>query len=252
MDRERLIVVTVILLIYCFSVFPLPTIIITVVCALGYSLFRVGTDKNIVNNRRTEKRIEALTTAHPFLAPYKDIWDNLKLSNPNCKLYLEKKGTVIRGCEKLPDGSISRKFTAMYSSVHSMQDIWDMICMTFTYNTTYDGLKEACRIYRLVIAEENVKEKEVVKLEEKQEIQKVDVNNCTEDELTNLPGVSVIMAKKAVKRREEIGGFKSIGEFFGYLKLKMNIRENLQDKIIVNEMKGVKRIDRFDERNIDL
>jgi DNA uptake protein ComE-like DNA-binding protein len=41
----------------------------------------------------------------------------------------------------------------------------------------------------------------------------IDVNTCSESELTKLPGVSVVSAKKIIKIRAEKGGFTSFDDF---------------------------------------
>ncbi|MDR1630658.1 MAG: helix-hairpin-helix domain-containing protein [Oscillospiraceae bacterium] len=43
--------------------------------------------------------------------------------------------------------------------------------------------------------------------------QKIDLNLCSEQELANLPGVGVALAKKAVEMRTQTGGFASVQDF---------------------------------------
>lgn len=62
----------------------------------------------------------------------------------------------------------------------------------------------------------------------------VDINNCSEEEMAQLPGVGTILAKKAIEVRKEKGGFSSKQEFFDALLLKPHIIERLADRIIVN------------------
>ena len=90
-----------------------------------------------------------------------------------------------------------------------------------------------------------------VKYEEK-DINKVDINNCTEKELSDLPCISLIVAKKLVKYRQKIEGFKNQEEFFEYLGLKQNIRDILSDRIIIKKIKLPKKIKLTKERKIDL
>lgn len=47
----------------------------------------------------------------------------------------------------------------------------------------------------------------------------VDLNTCTEQQLANLPGVGVALAKKAMEMRTAMGGFVSTSDFIEKLKL---------------------------------
>lgn len=47
----------------------------------------------------------------------------------------------------------------------------------------------------------------------------IDLNTCTEQQLVNLPGVGVVLAKKAMEMRAETGGFVSTADFNEKLKL---------------------------------
>ena len=60
------------------------------------------------------------------------------------------------------------------------------------------------------------------------------------------------MAKKIIKKREEIGGFKNINDLFLYLKLKPHIQNQLNSLVCANKMKGFLNIERSQERSVDL
>ena len=70
--------------------------------------------------------------------------------------------------------------------------------------------------------------------------------------MTALPGISIVYSKKAIKKREEINGFKNIDDFFDFLKIKPRMREQLRDKICVKEMKGNTQVYKSVERTVDL
>lgn len=67
---------------------------------------------------------------------------------------------------------------------------------------------------------------------------KVDINNCSVQELASLPGVSVVIAKKAEMYRREHRGFSSVDEFFSVIALKPHFVEQIQDLIICQKMVG--------------
>ena len=82
--------------------------------------------------------------------------------------------------------------------------------------------------------------------------EKLDVNNASEVELTALPGISIVVAKKIIKRREEINGFKNVNEFLEFTQLKPHMQTQLKELICVNKMKGSIKIKRYEERKLDL
>jgi DNA uptake protein ComE-like DNA-binding protein len=234
-----------------------PAFVISLAVLLTVVYF--GLKKNIEEQEGAEKRKEALRQAAPFLSPYKNIWKSLKLSNKHCILRLGSDGVMITGKEKVEP---YRKFRVVSSKVHGYKDLWEMFCLAFRHNMTYDMLIELCDIYKLIVIEENVQAIQSVtqKLESEKKLvlkpiddsEKIDINNCSEAEMTALPGISIVMSKKAIKRRDEIDGFKTTEEFFSFLKLKPHIQEQLRTKIIVKKKKGSLQRKLNTERQIDL
>lgn len=253
--RIRLITSLIVAIIYCFIEFPIPTIVISVVGILCYVAYTYYSRKNVVVQGLINRRKSALYSARIFLGRYDDIWNNLRLSNSYCYLSLVDEMTII-GTEKNADGGSYRSFKVLQSNVHDWVEVWNLFCINFSHNKTYDGLVEDCRRFKLVI------EEKVIEMPVKNFIQKkeenilpqnlVDINNASESDLTALPGISVIMAKKAIKRREEIGGFKSVDDFFLYLNIKPHMQEQLIKLICIKEMQGRKSLEQYNERNIDL
>lgn len=61
----------------------------------------------------------------------------------------------------------------------------------------------------------------------------VDLNHASELELAELPGVGAILAKKAIKERENRGGFRSLEDFSQPLGLKPHIVERIRPLVVV-------------------
>ncbi len=59
----------------------------------------------------------------------------------------------------------------------------------------------------------------------------VDINNCDADMLESLPGISVVMAKKAISHRDDVGGYDSLDDFYSYLELKPHIISQISERI---------------------
>lgn len=261
---HRLIGTLVVLIIYCAIEFPIPTIVISVVLIFGYLLlgnkFKFTQNMRYNQDRALRRRV-ALETAQMYLSPYTDIWKNLKLSNKFCTLQLTDKQVIIGREKRVDKTKPYRKFRIVSSQVHDMSEIWDMFCLNFDHNKSYDGLVEDCRLFRVTILEDTVKKypvsakNEIVNTNSKQTIEpveKVDINNASEIEITALPGISIVMSKKIIKKREEIGGFKNVNEFFVYMKLKPHIESQLRELVCVTKMQGSTKIKRYEERSVDL
>ena len=196
----------------------------------------------------------ALTSAQIYLSPYTDIWKNLKLSNKNCSLSLGADGVTITCREKFGN---YRTFRIVSSKVHNEVDVWNLFCRNFDHTKTYDSLKNDCRLYKLTIIESQSSITTVYSKNENttsniKPKEKIDINNASEVEITSLPGISIVLAKKLIKKREEIGGFKNTHEVFVYLKLKPHMENQLRDLICVNKMKGSVKIEKYQERHVDL
>lgn len=207
MQKMRLIGTAIALLILLFTMFPIPSIVISVVCIFSYVCFTYFSKKNVVDSGTTSRRKAALYAAKAFLGHYDDIWSNLKLSNQYCYISMIDEMTII-GVEKNPDGGDYRTFKVVKSNVHDWIELWNMFCINFSYNKTYEGLIEDCRRYNLVVDEK------IMEMPEKQKIipakikpeagNLVDINNASEEEIAALPGISVIMAKKSIKKEKKL------------------------------------------------
>ena len=202
-------------------------------------------------------RQTALASVRLYLAPYDNVWKNLRVSNKFCTLRLGADGKTITGTEKNGTNNY-RKFKIVESKIHTMAELWDMFCLNYDHLTSYDGLVELCNLFRAVYVEEFIGNKSIgsrpINTESHRENseEKLDINNASEVEITALPGISIVLSKKLIKKREEIGGFKSVDDIFLFLKLKPHMENRLRSLICVNKMKGSIQIKRTKERSIDL
>ena len=242
------------IIIYLFLMHPMFAIICSVLIVGGYVLISKVREKSLIDEGKIMRREAALRAAKIYLNPYQDIWKNLRLSNKYCSIRLGRDGHSITVKEHLKDSSNSRTFRIIESRIHSFEDLWNMFCINFDNNKTYDGLLDDCRKYKVTVLEDKIinsyKPKTLVNKIENSK--KIDINNCSEVELTALPGISIVMSKKIIKKREEIGGFKNTNDFFLFLKLKPHMQKQLENLICVNKMKGLIKIEKNKERSVDL
>ena len=182
-----------------------------------------------------KKRIDLLNINSNYLQEYEDIWKEQILIKQNLEAELKIKVIYIR--------DNSRVFKFKINDFNAIDNLWDIILSNFA-TCNYDTILK-------IIKESTIWEWSGVKYEEKT-INKVDINNCNEHELADLPGISIITAKKIVKYRKDIKGFKSTEEFYEFLDLKQHFRNILTDRIEIKKIKLPKKIKLLKERKIDL
>lgn len=211
---------------------------------------RQATTKRVSKQQRKTNRHKALQKAKAFLKPYKELMGEHCLANENCKVNLvidngEKKIICInkritdKNQRKLFTAKIAKDFTEIYTYTvdYVVDNLWDILCDNFSYTTVYENIFSALSAGML-----DIKESSIIVKNNNNQIQQIydsvsnthirtnnllNINTATEAELTSLPGVNVVIAKKAVKHIEKTGGFTSIEEFI----YKMKIKEIFEEKI---------------------
>ncbi|MBR1374187.1 helix-hairpin-helix domain-containing protein [bacterium] len=250
--------------------YPTTAVWITVIAIMTGVILLLTRNPNRDNSRgngaghtweEAERRRVALREARIYLAPYTDIWSGLKLSNKLCSLSLVKfnrKGLTIVGTEILNSNG-TQYFKVTNSDVHTIDELWNMFCMVFNYQTSYTGLKELCEKFNVEISEINFNngtysQKHNIELPKIsiETSERVDINNASEVEITGLPGINIVMAKRIVQRREEIKGFKSVDELTGFLKLREHTANMLRERVCFNKMRGSIKTKLNSERSIDI
>lgn len=224
-------------------------------------------------SKRRNRRISALKTAQNYLKPYEKIFGVLVLSNKQCTVTLNPREKCIKCLGKVFNQN-GRKMTlvAKNFSPIDIDEYFDMLCEMYNYGTRYEDIynslrsvaviKEYC--YQIqpsddktVQAERKESPAKVIDIKSREEIvdlpeKLTDVNNCSEAELTALPGISIITAKKIVCYREQQRPFRSVDDFLDIMKIKPHFAKQLKHMICANKvnMKKVKKAKA--ERIIDL
>ena len=153
------------------------------------------------------------------------------------------------------------------------ESIFDDICISFDQYANYTGILKILKQNFIVQETKPLKnvlppssfEGEKIKLDKNREdiynkkingdysnySLKININKASAEEIAQLPGISIILAKKAVKYRDLHNGFKSFEEFFTELKLSPHFQKKLTSMIIIKEEKKKKAKPKNDERIID-
>ena len=153
---------------------------------------------------------------------------------------------------------------------NSFEEAFDIFCISFDENSQYQPILESFTEFfeEVEVTKEEQKSKIQINNSEKktclyvdeyfnnntqdeQNKQKLNINAATEKEITNLPGINVIMAKRIIKYRDLHGGFNSLGELYSEMKIKPHFQLKLNDLICVREVKTKQIESKPDERIID-
>jgi len=200
--------------------------------------FIAGLRDSIKFHKRENTRKKLLAKAAMYLEPYDNIWKHQTLINKNVKVALFEHVILIQEAAKIYKIHSYRK--------EDIEAVWNTILTLFSARTTYSSLTSALKGYE---ARNTITFKEKIK---EPKYKRVDINNCSEMELTSLPGINIVMAKRIVRKRLEIRGFKTEDEFFEYIKLKEHFIYKLEKLITIKKIKIPKPIKRFKERKVDL
>lgn len=226
----------------------------------GRGLFGSGPDETLVDVireriQRRNRRISALKTARDYLKPYKKIDGNLTLSNKNCYITLRSKEKSIFCVNKDPNQQVcllARDFNGFIEA----DEYFDSLCESFSFNITYFDVVMTIKQIA-VVNETDLSQKQkpatqaILKAVPEYTGEIIDINNCSEAELTALPGVSIIVAKKIIQFRDEKRPFKSPQDFFDKMNIKPHFRKQLEPMICTNKVNIRKYKRAQQERTID-
>ncbi|MCM1004623.1 MAG: helix-hairpin-helix domain-containing protein [Candidatus Gastranaerophilales bacterium] len=194
----------------------------------------------ILNRRIVKERKKRLKQLYIFLEPYDNIWKYLKLKNKFVRV--ELKCLLIN----LSDEKTLCKIKT--STNDNIQPCFDMICDNFNSKTTFNDLFELIKkskFYTDIKYEISIKSCDT-------SIEKIDINNCSELELTSLPGINIALAKRIIKQRNVIKGFKNKVDFLEFLNIKPHLTEQIKSNIKIKKRRILKPMKLFKERQIDL
>ena len=207
-------------------------------------------------NQREVNRQFALQKAKPFLKKYTEFMGEHCLANENCKvnLIIEGKNKKIvciskkatrEGKIKILTANVNIDFEDMYNYTldYVVDSIWDTLCTNFSAITVYENIYEALTVALLEVQESELpmpkgtKTQKVYDSVSNTQIRTnnlLNINTATEAELLALPGVNIVIAKKAIKYIERTGGFKSVNEFIEKMKVKDIFVDQIKNLACVN------------------
>lgn len=205
-----------------------------------------------INIKSIIERQKALKNANIYLRPYENIWNNLKLFNKQCQISFDY---GIINCYNVTSGNYVGSFKIIDFQNLDSDEIWNQLCYFFNYQTTYEKTKNFFINKGLEVVENDkfsIKSDDIKFVKDTKVDSLIDINNASQKILSSLSGINIILAKRIIKRREEIQGFKSVEEFLEFTKLNEHAKEKLKDRIKIDIMKTEEKTKSCGERKIDL
>lgn len=182
-----------------------------------------------------------------------------KLRNKNLILIYDYKHKIIKCYENRNKKRIT---TLDWYKQYSMEtfcadnlfeETFDNICFSFNENSTYDRVAAAMQYY---FKTEQIETQKGTKIEAQKtpylSDESLDINQATEEEITDLPGINVILAKKIIEYRDLHSGFKTVDELYKEMKIKPHFQKQLNNLICVKEYEIKDSNKSENERIIDL
>ena len=128
---------------------------------------------------------------------------------------------------------------------NAFRESFNQVCAFYDANTSYEQIfSYLSENYRIEVQKKQEKETKSVYSEKSQSPQYVDdyfkdtipkklidINTATQEEIAKLPGINIVMAKKIIIARDDIGGFLSKQEFYERFKIKPHFQSQM-DKVI--------------------
>ncbi len=206
--------------------------------------------KNIFKKKKNRKI--ALNKAKAFLKPYTNPFGTLYLSNQFCSVNYSYGKVLFSFSKKVDEDGNKVSFLVEHSKdeILSVDEVWNILCEKFDYGTSLEDILKICAFYGLKIKTNYIIQKTKT-IDEKSNIvvsnniyseigddndELLDVNSCSEAELIALPGITIIIAKKIVKHREEKGYFDSVEDFLKVTDLKPHFATQIEKLITAKEV----------------
>jgi len=220
------------------------TISIIIYIIIAYTIYCICEIPYIYKRqKRVALRKVLLKNVEIYCEPYSDLWKYQKLKYNNIEAELRYQVIYIRDNNHVCKIKTKKR--------NDIDLYWDIILSKFSNKISYADLVQ--KVVNANICDKfNVNIDEKIKKEKIQKFNKIDINNCSTIRLTELAGINIAVAKRIVKQREEIGGFKSLNDFYRYVQMKPHQKQLSEKKIIVKKMKILKPLKINSERIVDI
>lgn len=188
--------------------------------------------------RLSLRRRSAFKQCRKYLTKGKNFY---KLKNDYVTLIYETENKII----KCYDKSIKKRIATIewfkqdsYELNYldnTFEETFDSVSALFNEKSMYDGIVSTFKSQFKIeeIDPENEKNIENVNIP-KFYSNMFNINQATEKELTDLPGLSIIQAKNIIRYREKHNGFGSLDEFFEEMNINNHLQQQLRNYLYVD------------------
>ena len=90
----------------------------------------------------------------------------------------------------------------------------------------------------------------VSKLTSDADSKRIDINNATDEEIASLPGVNIILAKKAIEFRNKNGAFRTLEQFMNIVNVKPHFASKIKSMIYLGEVPNLQQTDEDNDGRI--
>ena len=119
---------------------------------------------------------------------------------------------------------------------NTFEQVFDGIFTSFDNNSSYDGILKVLKTNFPVIKEtkednisSNLVKEESINIPDF--ANRLNINSATEEELAQMPGINIVLAKKIVNRVNTKGNYYSLDEMFREMKIKQHFQDKLKKMI---------------------
>lgn len=119
------------------------------------------------------------------------------------------------------------------------EDFQEQIAKEFAEKGISVGSSEQIEVFKDIVPKEDITIENSSELEDEEIYSSknsapIDINSCSIESLSKLPGITLILAKKAVNYRKNNNGFASVEEFYKVVDLKPHFIAQISDSLICN------------------
>lgn len=82
-------------------------------------------------------------------------------------------------------------------------------------------------------------QKKIIQKKKKKDFILIDLNNASDSELSKLPGINIVLAKKIVFQRENEGEYSSFEDFIKRMNIKPHFAKKIKNLVKIEKMKTI-------------
>ena len=145
---------------------------------------------------------------------------------------------------------------------NTFDKVFDSICISFDESSNYGGILQVLKANFNPVKEilesdnkpkiQNAEAIEIPNDKKSSNTKKININHISEEELANLPGINIVIAKKIIRRINLKGDYSSLEDVYKEMKIKKHFQQKLNDLLCAEPAQHEENKTLNDDRIIDL